>query len=121
MPFKGKNTITLIIIAFLASGCDLLDKAEKFFIKNTLPKKEVVTEQKQITISCKKGNIQKYIDQGWEVINSNSKEVTCTWKSKQAKPGCNMERDKGCRITVPDKKGKEIQYLLKRENYVPKN
>ena len=60
-------------------------------------------------------DIKVYVDKGWKISNSISKEVTCTWKTQKANRKCNIDKDKGCRITVPDKMGLEIKYNLERE------
>ena len=38
----------------------------------------------------------------------------CTWKSVPATKDCDMEKDKGCKITKPDKIGEEKIYLLEK-------
>ena len=38
----------------------------------------------------------------------------CTWKSVPATKDCDMENDKGCKITKPDKIGEEKIYLLEK-------
>ena len=42
-------------------------------------------------------------------------EKICTWKSVPATKGCDMEKDKGCKITKPDKIGEEKIYLLENK------
>ena len=44
----------------------------------------------------------------------NSQEKVCTWKSVPATKDCNMEKDKGCKITKPDKIGEEKIYLIEK-------
>ena len=74
------------------------------------------TEKKRMEIkySCGENNISKYIDDGWKILKEDSQEKVCTWKSIPATKDCNMERDKGCKITKPDKIGEEKIYLLEK-------
>ena len=48
------------------------------------------------------------------IVKEYSKEKICTWKSVPATKDCNLEKDKGCKITMPDKIGQEKIYLLER-------
>ena len=48
------------------------------------------------------------------IIKEDSQEKICTWKSVPATKDCNMEKDKGCKITKPDKIGREKIYLLEK-------
>ena len=68
----------------------------------------------EIRISCGDGNLKDFIDKGWKVKKEYSEEKICSWKSVPANKKCNMERDKGCKITKPDVIGKEIFYLLEK-------
>ena len=58
--------------------------------------------------------ISDYLDDGWIILNEDSKEKICTWKSVPATKDCDMEKDKGCKITKPDKIGVEKIYLLEK-------
>jgi len=49
-----------------------------------------------------------------DYIKEDSQEKICTWKSVPATKDCNMEKDKGCKITMPDKIGEEKIYLLEK-------
>ena len=42
------------------------------------------------------------------------KKVHILWKSFPASKDCDMEKDKGCKITTPDEIGEETIYLLER-------
>ena len=68
----------------------------------------------EIKFSCGEDGISKYLDDGWIILKENSQEKICTWKSVPATKDCNMEKDKGCKITKPDKIGKEKTYLLEK-------
>jgi len=70
----------------------------------------------EITISCGDGNIEEYLQKGWEISKVDSIEKTCSWKSIAANKTCDMEKDKGCKVIVPDKLGTEKTYSLKKNN-----
>ena len=68
----------------------------------------------EIKFSCGEDGISEYLDDGWNIIREDSQEKICTWKSVPATKDCNMEKDKGCKITKPDKIGEEKIYLLEK-------
>ena len=74
------------------------------------------SEKKRIEIkfSCGKDGISKYLDDGWVILKEDSQEKICTWISIPATKDCDMEKDKGCKITKPDKIGEEKIYLLEK-------
>ena len=76
----------------------------------------IKSEKKRIEIkfSCGEDGISEYLDDGWNIIREDSQEKICTWKSVPATKDCNMEKDKGCKITQPDKIGEEKIYLLEK-------
>jgi len=76
---------------------------------STLEKKRM-----EIKFSCGDDGISEYLDDGWIIIKKDSQEKICTWKSVPATKDCNMEKDKGCKITKPDKIGEENIYLLEK-------
>ena len=108
------NFINLFILFFLISGCGVFEKV-KTLIPNDPIIKKTITEKKSVSITCNRGDIQLYIDKGWSVVDKKEDEVPCSWKTKRATKRCNIDLDKGCRITIPDKFGKEIIYSLERE------
>ena len=71
-------------------------------------------EKIEIRFSCGEDGISKYLDDGWTVVKEYSEEKICTWKSVPATKDCDMEKDKGCKITKPDKIGVEKIYLLEK-------
>ena len=81
-------------------------------------KKETQMNQKKSTmevrVSCGEGEISKFIDEGWVIVEESTEEKICTWKSFPATKTCDMEKDKGCKITKPDKIGEEKIYLLEK-------
>ena len=68
----------------------------------------------EIKFSCGKDGISEYLNDGWIIIKEDSRDKICTWKSVPATKDCDMEKDKGCRITKPDKIGEEKIYLLEK-------
>ena len=68
----------------------------------------------EIRFSCGDDGISEYLDDGWIILKEDSQEKICTWKSVPATKDCDMEKDKGCRITKPDKIGEEKIYLLEK-------
>ena len=68
----------------------------------------------EIKFSCGEDGISEYLDDGWNILKEDSQEKICTWESSPATKDCNMEKDKGCKITMPDKIGEEKIYLLEK-------
>ena len=68
----------------------------------------------EIKFSCGEDGISEYTDDGWIILKEDSQEKICTWKSVPATKDCDMEKDKGCKITKPDKFGEEKIYLLEK-------
>ena len=104
------------VIVFLTSCKTSVDKEK--LIKN--PKEteiENITSSKnkmEVKYSCENDGIKEYLDDGWIIIEEYSEEKICTWKSYPATKDCDMEKDKGCKITMPDKIGEEKVYLLEK-------
>ena len=106
----------LLIIIFLTSCKSSINKEN--LINNS---EENINENKnserkrmEIKISCGDGSISKYLEDGWIILKEDSQEKICTWKSVPATKDCNMDKDKGCKITMPDKVGEEKIYLLEK-------
>ena len=71
-------------------------------------------ERMEIKFSCGEDGISEYLEMGWIIIKEDSQEKICTWKSVPATKNCDMEKDKGCKITKPDKIGEEKIYILEK-------
>ena len=112
-----KQAPILIIIAIFLISCRTSNNKE-YPINNL--KKNIEdnpnSEKKRIEIkfSCGEDGISEYLDDGWNILKEDSQEKICTWKSVTATKDCNMEKDKGCKITKPDKIGEEKIYLLEK-------
>ena len=112
-----KNFLQIIFISILLSSCSNSIKKEYPIInseeninENTNPEKK----RMEIKFSCGEEGISKYLDDGWVILKEDSQEKICTWKSIPATKDCDMEKDKGCKITKPDKIGIEKIYLLEK-------
>ena len=116
MKRKNKFSQILLIAIFLSSCKSSINKEypinnlEDNINENTNSEKK----RMEIKLSCGKGNISEYLDDGWIILKEDSQEKICTWKSVPATKDCDMEKDKGCKITTPDKIGEEKIYLLEK-------
>ena len=100
----------LIFLTLLLTSCSVKDH-----LIQTKPNKEnKINKKLEISISCGKGSIDKFLSEGWVVKNKYSEEKICSWKSVPANSKCDMNLDKGCKITKPDKIGVEVFYLLEK-------
>ena len=101
---KFKNLTYIFIIFFLIVSCK--------------PKEQTVNENAnsiEIIVSCgEDSNLEKYINDGWNIKKEYSEEKVCSWKTIAASKDCNLEKDKGCKIVQPDKIGEEKIYLLEK-------
>jgi len=106
----------VLIVIFLSSCRTSINKeypkinSEENINENTNSEKKRI----EIKFSCGDDGISKYLDDGWKIIKKDSQEKICTWKSVPATKDCDMEKDKGCKITKPDKIGEEKIYLLEK-------
>ncbi len=123
MRKKIKHLFSILTVSFLLNGCFLRDKIQSFrqtYLLNSTEQSATITEQETVYIFCDEGDIQDYVDKGWEVIETESEIVPCSWKTEKSRPGCNL-KDKGCKISVPDKMGEQIKYLLERNTLLDTN
>ena len=107
--------IILVLIFLTSCGKSIKSKdpminQEENINKNTYSEKK----RMEIKFSCGEGGISKYLDDGWIILKEDSQEKICTWKSVPATKDCDMEKDKGCKITKPDKIGEEKIYILEK-------
>ena len=108
----------IILIAIFLSSCRTSINEEypiKNFEKNIKETPNTKKKRMEINFSCGDDGISEYLDDGWKIIKEDSQEKICTWKSVPASKDCNMEKDKGCKITRPDKIGEEKIYLLEKQ------
>ena len=112
-----KYFLQIILLTVFLSSCSTstnkdypLKNLEKNIKESPNPEKK----RMEIKFSCEEDSISEYLDDGWKILKEDSQEKICTWKSFPATKDCNMEKDKGCKITTPDKIGKEKIYLLEK-------
>ena len=112
-----KNFTQITLAAIVLSSCRTpikkdypIKNLEKNINENLNPEKKRL----ELKFSCGEDGISEYLDDGWTILKEDSQEKICTWKSVPATKDCNMEKDKGCKITTPDKIGEEKIYLLEK-------
>ena len=107
----------LFFIFMLLTSCKTNVNKEEL-IKDSEDKniEELNTAKNKIELrySCGEDGISEFLDDGWIVVEEYSEEKICTWKSFPATKDCDMEKDKGCKITTPDKIGEEKVYFLEK-------
>ena len=106
----------LLITVFLSSCKSSMNKESprNNFEDNIIEDTNSEKKRMEIKFSCGDNGISEYLDEGWIILKENSQEKICTWKSVPATKDCDMEKDKGCKITKPDKIGVEKTYLLEK-------
>jgi hypothetical protein len=106
----------LLFVIFLSSCKTSIDEQYPIINSEENIKENTNSDKKRMEIkfSCGEDNISEYLDDGWIILREDSKEKICTWKSVPATKDCDMEKDKGCKITKPDKIGEEKIYLLEK-------
>ena len=112
-----KNIIQLFLLLLILSSCKTIDKKEELIKDSKEPKNEqlITTKNKmEIRYSCGEDGISEFLNDGWIIVKEYTEEKVCTWKSFPATEDCDMEKDKGCKITTPDKVGEEKIYLLEK-------
>ena len=107
----------LFLILMLLTSCKTTVNKEEL-IKDSEEKKieqlNTAKNKMEVRYSCGEDGISEFLNDGWIIIEEYSEEKICTWKSYPATKDCDMEKDKGCKITMPDKIGEEKIYLLKK-------
>ena len=112
-----KKLSQILLITIFLSSCR--SSINKEYPINNLQENinEISNSEKkrmEIKFSCGEDGISEYLDDGWIILKEDSQEKICTWKSVPATSDCDMEKDKGCKITKPDKIGAEKIYLLEK-------
>ena len=107
--------IILIAISLISCGTSTNKEYPINNLKENIDENPNLEKKRmEIKFSCGEDGISEYLDDGWNIIREDSQEKICTWKSIPATKDCNMEKDKGCKITKPDKIGVEKIYLLEK-------
>ena len=116
MKFSLKFFQLVFILIFL-NGCKTSVDKETLINESEKQTSDVITTNKnkmEVRVSCGDGDISKFLNDGWIVAEEYSEEKICTWKSIPANKECDMEKDKGCKITTPDVIGSEKIYILEK-------
>ena len=105
-----------LVVIFLTSCRTSINKDYPIINSEDNTNENINSEKKRMEIkfSCADDKISEYLDDGWIILKEESQEKICTWKSFPATKDCDMEKDKGCKITKPDKIGVEKIYLLEK-------
>ena len=114
---KIKQFSQILLITISLSSCKTSIDTEYPNIKseeNINEKTNSEKKQMEIRFSCGEDGISEYLNDGWVILKENSQEKICSWKSIPATKDCDMEKDKGCKITRPDEIGVEKIYLLEK-------
>ena len=112
-----KNFLPIFLVLIFLTSCRSSINEDLPINKLEGDNKEKTNSEKklmEIKFSCGEDKISKYLDDGWIILKEDSLEKICTWKSVPATKGCDMEKDKGCKVTKPDKIGEEKIYLLEK-------
>ena len=113
-----KKVYQIFLIAIFLTSCSTSINKEypsKNMEKNIEENSNQEKKRMEIKFSCGKDGISEYLNDGWIIIKEESQEKICTWKSFPATNDCDMDKDKGCKITKPDKIGNEKTYILEKE------
>ena len=112
-----KLTNLLLLLIFITS-CKKASNQEELIKESKKQKSEQLTITKkkmEVRFSCEKDGISEFLNNGWVIVEKYTQEKICTWKSVPANKDCDLEKDKGCKITIPDKIGNEKVYLLEKK------
>ena len=114
---KIKQFSKILLVSIFLSSCssqNIQDYPTKNLNEDTNNSKNTLPQRMEIKFSCGEDGISEYLDDGWTIIKEDAQEKVCTWKSVPAIKGCDMEKDKGCKITKPDNIGEEKIYILEK-------
>ena len=116
-----KNLIKLTQIFFLlifVTSCKTITNKDRLINDTEETKSKdinILKRKMEIRYSCGEDKISEFLNDGWIIVEEYSEEKICSWKSFPATEDCDMEKDKGCKITTPDKIGEEKVYLLEKQ------
>ena len=109
----------LILLLIFTTSCRKTFNQEEL-IKDSKQQKSdqlnITKKKMEVVFSCENDGISEFLNNGWVIVEKYTKEKICTWKSIPANKDCDLEKDKGCKIKIPDKIGKEKVYLLEKNN-----
>ena len=114
---KIKGFSQILLITLVLSSCKKpINKEYPIINSEENINQDINSEKKRMEVkfSCGEDGISEYLKDGWIILKEDSQEKICTWQSIPASKDCDMEKDKGCKITKPDKIGEEKIYLLEK-------
>ena len=114
---KIKHFSKILLVLIFLTSCRTSIKEDSPLINtedDTIENNKSEVNKMEIKFSCGEDGISEYLDNGWIILKEDTQEKICTWKSFPATKNCDMEKDKGCKITKPDKIGEEKIYLLEK-------
>ena len=114
---KIKELSQIFIVLIFLTSCKSSINTDFPVIKtegDIIEKNNQEKKRMELKFSCGDDGISEYLDNGWIILKEYSQEKICTWKSVPASKDCDIEKDKGCKITKPDKIGEEKIYLLEK-------
>ena len=116
MKVINQFSLLFFVVIFLTSCKTSINQENSIIDSEENINKSASSEKKRMEIkfSCGDDRISEYLDDGWTILKEDSQEKICTWKSFPATTDCDMEKDKGCKITKPNKIGVEKIYLLEK-------
>ena len=116
MKVINQFSLLFFVVIFLTSCKTSINQDNSIIDSEENINKSASSEKKRMEIkfSCGDDRITEYLDDGWTILKEDSQEKICTWKSFPATTDCDMEKDKGCKITKPNKIGEEKIYLLEK-------
>ena len=116
MKIKNQLSQIFLTLIFLTSCKAEINKNSPIINNEGNINEQTNLEKKRMEIrfSCGDSGISEYLKDGWIILKEDSEEIICTWKSVPATKDCDMEKDKGCKLTKPDKIGEEKIYLLEK-------
>ena len=116
MKVINQFSLLFFVLIFLTSCKTSINQENSIIDSEENINKSASSEKKRMEIkfSCGDDRITEYLDDGWTILKEDSQEKICTWKSFPATTDCDMEKDKGCKITKPNKIGEEKIYLLEK-------
>ena len=111
-----KQFLRIFLVVIFLTSCGKSFNNDYPIINSEENNNNTITEKERMEIkfSCGEDGISEYLDNGWIILKEDTQEKICTWKSFPATKNCDMEKDKGCKITKPDKIGEEKIYLLEK-------
>ncbi len=111
---KKLSQIFLVLIFLTSCKSSINENLPINNEENINKKTNLEKKRMEVKFSCGDDGISEYLDDGWIILKEDTQEKICTWKSFPATKDCDMEKDKGCKITKPDKIGEEKIYLLEK-------